>query len=169
MRAPDSNPCLEPVRRVLVVDDDEMFLVLAARVLTRAGYSVDAAEDGEAGWTALCGGAYDLLITDNDMPLLTGVELVMRARIAGMTLPVVMASGSSVIEALRDPSRLDLAAFLLKPFAIRELCHIASRLVSPLPALYTNPQWGAATLSPPVAGDGPNETPGPPISYARRP
>jgi DNA-binding response OmpR family regulator len=129
----DKKPGQVRPGRILLVDDDEMFLPLAATVLTQAGFHVKTAVDGEAGWTALCAGDYDLLITDNDMPRLTGVELVMRARKARMTLPVVMASGSSVLEAIHGSGCLDLAAFLHKPFAIHELAGIASRIVSPRP------------------------------------
>jgi CheY-like chemotaxis protein len=147
----DKKPGQVRTKRILVVDDDDMFLPLAATVLTQAGFRVDTAVDGEAGWSALCAGAYDLLITDDDMPRLTGVELVRRAREAGMTLPVVMASGSSVLEAIHGSGWLELAAFLHKPFAIHELADTASRIVS------TGPQPGAVQFVPPRDRWGLNE------------
>jgi len=150
------------IKRILVVDDDEMFLDLAATMLNRAGFSVDTAGDGEAGWTALRAGAYDLLITDNDMPRLTGVELVTRAREAGMTLPVVMASGSSALEAIHGSGWLNLAACLRKPFAIHELVEIASRVAlsrpTPDPVTEsTGPRLSAAIFVPPSNRWGLNE------------
>jgi DNA-binding response OmpR family regulator len=114
------------IRRILVVDDDDAYLDLVRAVLTHAGFRVNTALDGEEGWTALCAAPYDLLITDNDMPRLTGVELVMRLRQAGMTLPVIMASGSLVLGPFTDSAFLGLTGFLRKPFSIQELVDFVS-------------------------------------------
>jgi DNA-binding response OmpR family regulator len=104
--------------RILVVDEDSDLRLLYADVLVRPGYHVDAAEDGAAGWEALQANSYNLLITENDMPKLTGVELVRKLRAARMALPVVMAAGRlPKHELARNPS-LQLAATLLKPFAV---------------------------------------------------
>src|SRR6266516_2928525 len=78
-----------PSHRLLVVEDDPTMRNLGAQVLVRAGYQVDAAEDGAAGWEALRAERYDLLITDHRMPRLSGLELVKKLRSARMTLPVV--------------------------------------------------------------------------------
>src|SRR6266850_2286293 len=83
-----------PPHRILVVDDDFDIRQLSAKVLRNRGYQVDAAEDGAAGWEALQTSNYDLLITDHNMPKVSGVELVKKMRAARMTLPVVLASGT---------------------------------------------------------------------------
>lgn len=106
-----------PPHRILVVDDDGDLRRLSAEVLISSGYQVDAAEDGEAGWEALQAKNYDLLITDNNMPNLSGLELVMKLRSARMALPVILTSGALPIW---DES-LQLAAMLPKPFSIDEL------------------------------------------------
>ncbi len=107
--------------RILVVEDDISIRQLSSTVLRHSGYHVDAAEDGAAGWEALQASNYDLLITDNTMPRVSGVELVKMVRSARMTLPVVMASGNMPTEALNRDSSLQLAATLLKPFTMHEL------------------------------------------------
>ena len=84
-----------------------------AGLLAQAGYTVDTRKDGEEGWTALKLGRYDLLMTDNDMPRLTGLELVKRLRKAGIALPVIVVSGSE--EVVNDDT-LRLAAVMRKPF-----------------------------------------------------
>src|ERR1700720_4218278 len=81
-----SNPPL----RILVVDDDIAIRQLSAEVLIRSGYEVDAAADGAAAWRALNSDSYDLLITDPNVPELTGVELLKKLRAARMSLPVIM-------------------------------------------------------------------------------
>ena len=107
--------------RILVVDDDISIRKLSAQVLTAFGFQVETAEDGVAGWEALHASSYDLLITDHNMPKVTGVELVKKLRFARMTLPVVLASGAIPTEELNRNPSLQLAATLLKPFTMDEL------------------------------------------------
>ena len=108
---------VDPRARILYVDDEPAMRRLGGLMLVTAGYDVHTAADGAEAWTALQEVNYHLLITDNDMPRLTGLELAAHARRAGMRLPIVMTSGFP--GPLRDPAHawLDLAAFLLKPFA----------------------------------------------------
>ena len=80
--------------RILVVEDDRERRQVNAMVLTHAGYAVDMAEDGAAAWEALQANQYGLMITDNHMPKLTGVELLKKLRSARMELPVIMATGN---------------------------------------------------------------------------
>ena len=110
-----------PPHRILLVDDDASIRQLSAKVLIRFGYQVDAAEDGEAGWKALHAANYDLLITDQTMPKLSGVELIKKLRSARMNLPVVLASAALPAEELDQNPWLQLAATLLKPFTKYEL------------------------------------------------
>ena len=90
-------------------------------MLVRSGYLVHTAKDGAAGWEALLANHYDLLITENRLPKISGVELVKKVRIARMTLPVVLASGLIPTEELSRIPSLQLAAVLLKPFTSDEL------------------------------------------------
>jgi len=107
--------------RILAVDEDSDLRLLYVDALARPGYYVEVAEDGAAGWEALQASRYDVLITENDMPKLTGVELVKKLRAARMALPVVMAAGRlPTAELARNPS-LQLAATLVKPFAVEAL------------------------------------------------
>jgi DNA-binding response OmpR family regulator len=102
---------------ILLVDDEDQMRQLNSRALILSGYQVDTAEDGEAGWKALEAESYGLLITDNQMPKVTGVELVKKCRRERMTLPVILASGA--LPAATES--LQLAAILLKPFTVDRL------------------------------------------------
>ena len=109
-------------QRILVAEDDSDIRELYFEVLIGSGYYVDTAEDGAAGWQMLHTSGetqpgYDLLITDNEMPKLTGVELIEKVRFAHMTLPVILASGS----APTNTTPLQLAAILPKPFSLDQL------------------------------------------------
>jgi DNA-binding response OmpR family regulator len=111
-----------PPLRILVVDDDTDTRELNFEVLIRSGYQVDTAKDGEAAWQMLDAvrhtpAGYDLLITDNKMPKLSGVELIQKVRSAPMTLPVILASGTAPLNTVS----LQLAAILPKPFSPDQL------------------------------------------------
>lgn len=67
-------------RRVLVVDDSLTVRELERKVLMSAGFEVDVATDGMDGWNAVRAGAYDLIVTDIDMPRMDGIELVQNIR-----------------------------------------------------------------------------------------
>ncbi len=107
--------------RILLVDDDKAVRRLSAEALARAGFQVDTAEDGEAGWEAVQVHDYDLLITDDRMPGLSGLELIEKLRAAQMRLPVVLASATLTVEELNRNEWLDIAATLWKPFTLHEL------------------------------------------------
>jgi two-component system alkaline phosphatase synthesis response regulator PhoP len=106
--------------RILVVDDDHDIRRLSAEVLMHHGYQVDAAEDGAVAWDALQLKRYDLLVTDNNMPKVSGVELLKKVYAARMALPVIMATGTLPREEFIRYPWLQPAATLLKPYAMEE-------------------------------------------------
>jgi len=112
-----------------MVDDDSDIRQLSTEVLIRSGYQVDAAEDGAAAWEALQIKAFNLLITDHNMPKLTGVELVKKLRSARMALPVILATGKLPMAELDQNPELQLAAMLLKPFSPNELVETVTNVL----------------------------------------
>jgi len=107
--------------RILLVDDDLYVRDRNAKVLIRSGYNVDTAEDGADAWNALNDINYDLLITDNKMPRVTGLELIKKLRSEDMTLPIILVSGTMPTEELKQHPWMRLDATLSKPFSIAEL------------------------------------------------
>lgn len=131
--------------RILVVEEDSHLRLLYADVLAGPGYSVDVAEDGAAAWEALRANGYDLLITEHELPMLTGVELVTKLRAARMAMPVVMAAARlPTFELARNPS-LQLAATLTKPFAVEALLDTVKEVLrateSPREPVAPPPNW----------------------------
>jgi len=110
-----------PPRRILVVDDEAVIRLLITAALLRSGYEVDDAQDGEVAWAALQAKRYDLLITDNSMPKMTGIALVKTLRGHNLTLPIVMATGATPTEDLKRYPWLGINAILLKPYAVEDL------------------------------------------------
>jgi DNA-binding response OmpR family regulator len=109
-----------PPHRILVVDDEPSVRQFNARILLDAGYHVDAVEDGAVAWDTLQVKSYHLLVTDNDMPKVTGVELIEKVRAARMALPVIMATGSLPEEEFNRRPWLQPAATLVKPYTFTE-------------------------------------------------
>jgi DNA-binding response OmpR family regulator len=105
---------------ILVVDDDREIRQFSTGALA-LHYRVDAAEDGAAAWTALNAKRYDLLITDNHMPKLSGVQLVGKLRYARLTVPVILVSGVVPANELDRNLWLQIAARLEKPFSSGQL------------------------------------------------
>jgi two-component system OmpR family response regulator len=112
---------MEPVRRILVVDDEPHIRQLCADALAYSGYHVDSAEDGVAAWERLQNNVYDLLVTDNNMCRLTGIGLIKKLRAARMALPVIMVSGAMPTDELDRHPWLRIDASLHKPFTVDEL------------------------------------------------
>jgi len=106
---------------LLVVDDDTDTRLLTAEALSRVGHQVDTAEDGAAGWAALQTNSYDLLITDHNMPKVSGVELLKKLRATRMALPAILMSGAMPTQELNSHPRLQIEAMLQKPFTVEEL------------------------------------------------
>jgi len=89
-----SSAAPQPRKRVLVVDDSITVREVERQLLTNRGYEVDVAVDGVDGWNSIQNTAYDLVITDVDMPRMNGIDLVravkQNARL--QQIPVVIVS-----------------------------------------------------------------------------
>jgi len=107
-----------PPQRILVVDEDRDLCRLYTEALAGPGYQVTSAEHGAAGWEALQLSNYQLLITEHDLPKLTGIELVRKMRAAHMATPVVMAAARLPSDELASNPSLQFAATMVKPFTI---------------------------------------------------
>ena len=116
------------VEHVLVADDHLVNRTILDRQLTAQGLKVTLCGSGqeaferisETGANGFSGQVYDLLITDHEMPGLDGLELTMKLRDAGFTLPVILLSSSPSI--LREHSAVpELSAILQKPLLRHDL------------------------------------------------
>jgi CheY-like chemotaxis protein len=115
--------------RVLVVDDSKTLRSLTAMQLTQEGFDVRTASSG-AEAIALIGEqpeAFDVLLTDYAMPLMSGLELVAAARQYRASFPAVIITGYAEVEAMRN--RPDDVIVVPKPFT---LAHLLTALESSL-------------------------------------
>jgi PAS domain S-box-containing protein len=114
-------------RRILLVDDNALIRETIGDALRRAGHRVVAAADGEAGWRALEEAAsrpFDLLITDLNLPRLSGWELL--ARNSGQARAVVVLSG--MLDARLEPGEHRVRRVLRKPIGLAELLEVVEEV-----------------------------------------
>jgi two-component system sensor histidine kinase/response regulator len=113
--------------RILLVDDEDTFLSIAARALRSNGYEVVEAPDGLEAWALAQWTRFDLVITDNRMPHLSGAELVARLRERQPTLPILRLSGS------HDRPEEGGVRTLFKPFSTDQLVAAVRSLLAHAP------------------------------------
>jgi chemotaxis protein histidine kinase CheA/CheY-like chemotaxis protein len=103
--------------RVLVADDSRAVREAMALLLERAGYQVDLADTGLAAWRMLGRVHYDALVTDLEMPEMTGFDLIERVRGDALLtgLPVVIISSRATEAARSRAAALGVVAVLAKP------------------------------------------------------
>jgi CheY-like chemotaxis protein len=106
---------------ILLVEDESAILQFSTAVLVRGGYQVTAVEGCEAAWEAIQSASHDLLVTDNQMPGMTGLELVSKLRSAQIGLPIIVASGGVEAEEFTQDQSLQPAIALPKPFTAKQL------------------------------------------------
>jgi DNA-binding response OmpR family regulator len=119
-----------PSRHILVVDDDNDVRQLSVDVLIDFGYEVQAAKDGAAGWEALQTDDFDLIITDNKMPRMTGIEMLEKLRAARMSLPVIMATSHLPTYEFISKPWLRPDATLQRPFSNDDLLKTVKYVLS---------------------------------------
>jgi CheY-like chemotaxis protein len=108
--------------QVVVAEDDDDIRRIIVRVLTRGGYAVSESPDGQAALERIREVAPDAVVSDIDMPRLSGVQLCQAIRADPRTaaLPVVFVSGSLLPGDIR-PVDGQATAILSKPFAPSDL------------------------------------------------
>lgn len=126
-----TRPLLESGRtRVLLVDDDESVTRLLANYLERNGIESKVMNNSETAWQMFAeqSGAFDIVITDQTMPNLTGLELAQKIRKLRSDIPVVLCSGYQEIVDENEATALGVSRFLDKPVKLESLTSMISEL-----------------------------------------
>lgn len=119
--------------RVLVAEDNKVLSDVLRFNLERGGFQVTLARNGDAAASLLASEAFDLLITDVEMPGMSGLDLCRLIRIdhgnASLPIAICTARGLELDEAeLR--TKYGVAEVIFKPFSVRELVALANRLLN---------------------------------------
>ncbi|MDD5364159.1 MAG: chemotaxis response regulator CheY [Gallionellaceae bacterium] len=110
--------------RFLVVDDFSTMRRIVRNLLKELGYTnVDEAEDGDVALQKIKAGGFQFVITDWNMPNMTGIELLkaVRADAGYNTLPILMITAEAKKENIIEAAKSGASGYIVKPFTAATL------------------------------------------------
>lgn len=121
-------------KRILIADDEAALLHTMAFTLKRKGYEVVIVEDGKSAYkktmeTYQNDKLYDLIITDIQLPGLSGSELILKIREAGINTPILAITGFGNMNMAVDLMRAGCNDYLDKPFSMNEFINRILKLL----------------------------------------
>ena len=116
---------------IVIADDDAAIRSLIARVVARTydRVTISAVPDGLDALLIYQQGGADLVITNHQMPVLSGLSLIERLRVLSVALPIIMVSAHPSVES--RARAVGVTHFLVKPFLIPELIHLLTSVLPP--------------------------------------
>lgn len=110
-------------KKVLVVDDEIHIVHVVAIKLRNNGYEVISADNGAEAFELACEEKPDIIVTDYQMPVMSGLELVEKLRQGDDTkdIPVIMLTARSFAITKEQQEDLRISSCLSKPFSPKEL------------------------------------------------
>jgi len=110
-------------KRVLVVDDEVHIVHVVAIKLRNNGYEVISADNGAEAFELACKEKPDIIVTDFQMPIMSGLELVEKLRQCDETvdIPVIMLTARSFAISKEQQEDFRISSCLSKPFSPKEL------------------------------------------------
>lgn len=121
---------MNATHRVLVAEDDALLREILQEGLEADGFEVVPAEDGVRALELFrTSGPYDVLLLDEEMPGLTGRQLLGQIRAAGAGVPVVLISGNLELSP-EERAALRIGPVLRKPISLEELCREIRRAIA---------------------------------------
>ncbi|MBC8460980.1 MAG: response regulator [Bacteroidales bacterium] len=117
--------------KVLIIDDDQLFRSSLTVMFEKEGYQVMTACEGEEGVELFRKHGFCLVITDIIMPVMEGIETILRLRELNPELQIIAMSGGGKLmaEAYLNTARLlKVNAILKKPFSFKELQEVLAKL-----------------------------------------
>ena len=123
-------------RKVLVVDDEIHIVHVVAIKLRSNGFEVVTASNGAEAFELACSEKPDIIVTDLQMPLMNGLELVSKLRENDQlkSIPVIMLTGRSFSIEKEKKEQLQISECLGKPFSPRELLKKIEDILNTVPA-----------------------------------
>ncbi len=115
--------------RTLLVEDEANMVRTLAKILARKGYIVDAASTGEEALERLSAMSYDLVITDLNMPVMDGMQLLREMKQRQLNPAIIVLTGHGTIQSAVEAMKLGAGDYLIKPCHPDELLLVAARLL----------------------------------------
>ena len=107
----------QPGGRILIADDEPAFLQTITSRLQKAGFECVNALDAETAFELLREEEFDLLISDIRMPGNDHLEFIQKVRTLAEQIPIILVTGNPTLESAVESVRLQVVAYLIKPFS----------------------------------------------------
>ena len=107
--------------RILIADDEPLFLRTTAELLRKAGFDCTTASNGSAALEALSREAFDLVLSDLNMPGNMKLELLRTGRTNWPDIPLIVVTGAPSLPTAIESVRLGITDYLLKPVKFEDL------------------------------------------------
>src|SRR5690349_21308196 len=122
LRLACQSPCVREIGtmgrtnvRILVVDDDVAARTALASLLETQGYQVDSAGDGQAALERLVELPPDTIVTDLDMPVMNGMQLIGELRSRGLDVPAIVVTSATEVRSAVEAMRAGATDYITKP------------------------------------------------------
>ncbi len=114
--------------KILVVDDEEIIRDSLYYILEKEGYQVDKAENGKVAYDKIIANHFDLVITDIEMPVMKGTELLEKIKTLDFQTSVIIITAFGSLDTAISALRNGASDYILKPVEFDELLIKAKRL-----------------------------------------
>lgn len=122
---------MNPNTKILVVDDFPTMRRIVRNLLGELGYSnIQEADDGQTALPMLQNGDFEFLVTDWNMPGMTGIDLLknVRADPKLAKLPVLMVTAEASKEQIVEAAQAGVSGYVIKPFTAATLAEKIDRI-----------------------------------------
>ncbi len=123
------TPVVPASPSILIVDDEQGIRDICRRALQRAGYQVDVAENGLVALQKCRQTPFDLVLTDLQMPEMTGITMLQHLRTVAPDIDVIVFTAYGTFETAREALRLGASDYLTKPVSLDDLQHTVNRVL----------------------------------------
>jgi PAS domain S-box-containing protein len=122
--------------RILLIDDEETLVDIGKRMIENLGYQVTAFQSGTAALEAFRSrpDQFDLVITDQTMPKITGAQLAHEMLCIRPMLPIILCTGYSAQVSDEMIKKIGIKRMIMKPFLVKEIAVAIRELLDGIPA-----------------------------------
>jgi len=113
-------------KKLLIVEDDNETITLLESILSTLGFDVETAFDGLQGINKITNNSYDLILTDLDMPILNGYDMIEKTYGLEKNLNIIIISSYTKDFVTKNLNN-DKISILTKPFNINELIELTKK------------------------------------------
>lgn len=115
--------------KILIIDDEELIRITLERHLIKSGYEVTTADSAEKGFKMISDDPPDVLLLDNRLPDMNGIELLEKLKLQERQIIVIMITAYGMVEAAVKAMKLGAYDYISKPFNLEEISLVIKKSI----------------------------------------